>query len=243
MSNATIQDLLSKQELNFPCPGEHVLPCQRKAQGRPKAADAEARLQELIVIAAQLFMEKGYNKVSLEMIAKQARVAVRTIYVKFGGKAGLFSAVIAAGRTHFFADMDDLDTTTRPLRDVLADFGLHFLDLVTSPVAVALHRIVIAESQSTPELARAYYDVGPRQTREQIARLLSRPDIRAQLRDDVPVEMLAVQFLNCLMGDHMGRLLFQPDSAPAPEVMQRQLNIGLDMFLGGALRRPAPASA
>jgi hypothetical protein len=161
--------------------------------------------------------------------------------MKFGGKAGLFSAVIAAGRNHFFADMDDLDTTTQPLRDILAGFGLHFMDLVTSPVAVALHRIVIAESQSTPELAQAYYDVGPRQTREQIMRLFARPDIRAQLRDDVPLEMLALQFLNCLIGDHMQRLLFQPDSSPAPEVLHRQLDVGLDMFLGGALRRPAPA--
>ncbi len=243
MSKANIQDLLSKQELNFPCPGEHVLPCQRKTQGRPKAADAEARLQELVVVAAQLFMEKGYNGVSLETIAKQARVAVRTIYVKFGGKAGLFSAVIAAGRNHFFADMDDLDATTRPLRDVLADFGMHFMDLVTSPVAVALHRIVIAESQSTPELAQAYFDVGPRQTREQVVRVLSRPDIRPLLRDDVPLEMLAVQFLNCLMGDHMRRLLFQPDSVPSAEVIRMQVEVGLDMFLGGALRRPAPANA
>lgn len=243
MSNSTIQDLLSKQDLNFPCPGSHVLPCQPKAQGRPKAAEAEARLQELVVVAAQLFMEKGYNKVSLEMIAKQARVAVRTIYVKFGGKAGLFSAVIAAGRNHFFADMDDLDTSTRPLRDVLTDFAMHFMDLVTSPVAVALHRIVIAESQSTPELAQAYYEVGPRQTREQLIRLFARPDVRAQLRDDVPLEMLAVQCLNCLMGDHMRRLLFQPDSSPPPEVLQRQLDIGLDMFLGGALRRPDTVTA
>jgi TetR/AcrR family transcriptional regulator, mexJK operon transcriptional repressor len=243
MSNTTIQELLSKQDFNFPCPGSHVLPCQQKTQGRPKAADAEARVQELVVTAAQLFMEKGYNKVSLEMIAKQARVAVRTIYVKFGGKAGLFSAVIAAGRNHFFAGMDDVDTTMRPLREVLADFGLHFMDLVTSPVAVALHRIVIAESQSTPELAQAYYDVGPRQTREQLTRLFSRPDIRAQLRDDVPPEMLAIQLLNNLMGDHMRRLLFQPDCAPEPDIVRRQIEIGLDMFLGGALRRPAPATA
>jgi AcrR family transcriptional regulator len=172
------------------------------------------------------------------MIAKQARVAVRTIYVKFGGKAGLFAAVIAAGRRHFFAGMDDVDSTTRPLRDVLWDFGLHFLDLVTSPAAVALHRIVIAESQSNPDLAQAYYDVGPRQTREDLTRLFSRPDIRAQLREDASPEMLAIQLLNCLMGDHMRRLLFQPESAAPPEAIRHQIEIGLDMFLGGALRKP-----
>lgn len=243
MSKIMIQDLLSKQDLNFPCPGEHVLPCQQKTQGRPKASEAEARLQELVVTAAQLFMEKGYNKVSLEMIAKQARVAVRTIYVKFGGKAGLFAAVIAAGRNHFFADMDDVDTTTRPLREVLFEFGLHLTSLLTSPVAIALHRMVIAEAQSNPELAQAFFDVGPGQTRAHLIRLFSRPDIRAQLRDDVPLDMLAVQLLNCLMGDQIRRYLFQPEGLPPMEEIERQLNVGLDMFLGGALRRSATATS
>jgi len=237
MSKTTIQELLSKQDIGFPCPGGHLLPCPQKTQGRPKAADAEARLQELVMTAAQLFMDKGYNKVSLEMIAKQARVAVRTIYVKFGGKAGLFAAVIAAGRTHFFADMDDVDTTTRPLRDVLFDFGLHLMSLLTSPAAIALHRMVIAEAQSNPELAQAFFDVGPGQTRAHLIRLFSRPDIRAQLRDDVPLDMLTVQLLNCLMGDQIRRYLFQPEGLPPLEDIHRQLNVGLDMFLGGALRR------
>ncbi|MBY0241697.1 MAG: TetR/AcrR family transcriptional regulator [Burkholderiaceae bacterium] len=239
MSKNAIQELLSKQDLSFPCPGEHILPCQQKTQGRPKAADAEARIQELVITAAQLFMDKGYNKVSLEMIAKQARVAVRTIYVKFGGKAGLFAAVIAAGRTHFFANMDDVDTTTRPLRDVLFDFGLHLTSLLTSPIAIALHRMVIAEAQSNPELAQAFFEVGPGQTRSHLIRLFSRPDIRAQLRDDVPLEMLAVQLQNCLTGDQIRRYLFQPDELPTMDEVHRQLNIGLDMFLGGALRRSA----
>lgn len=200
-------------------------------------------MQELIVTAAQLFMEKGYNKVSLEMIAKQARVAVRTIYVKFGGKAGLFTAVIAAGRNHFFANMDDVDTTTRPLRDVLFDFGMHLTSLLTSPVAIALHRMVIAEAQSNPELAQAFFDVGPAQTRAHLVRLLSRPDIRAQLRDDVPMDLLVVQLINCLMGDQIKRYLFQPEGLPPEGDIRRQLNIGLDMFLGGALRRPDTVTA
>lgn len=243
MTTNSIQGFLSQQDLNFPCPGQHVLPCQQKTQGRPKAADAEARLQELVVTAAQLFMEKGYNKVSLEMIAKQARVAVRTIYVKFGGKAGLFAAVIAAGRSHFFADMVDLDTTDRPLREVLFVFGMHLTSLLTSPVAIALHRMVIAESQANPELAQAFFDVGPGQTRAHLVRLFARPEIAAQLRDDVSSEMLAVQLLNCLMGDQIKRYLFQPEGLPALPEIHRQLNIGLDMFLGGALRSKLAAGA
>ena len=50
-----------------------------KPAGRPKAADVEARNQELIDASCRLFLEHGYTRVSLETIAREARVAVRTI--------------------------------------------------------------------------------------------------------------------------------------------------------------------
>src|SRR5471032_2921 len=87
-------------------------PCYGKGAGRPRAADKEARLQNLLHTAAQLFLEKGYSKVSLEMITRQAHVAVRTIYVKFGGKAGLLNAIIANGRARYFSGMSSMETDT-----------------------------------------------------------------------------------------------------------------------------------
>src|SRR5689334_22975805 len=122
-------------------------PCGGKAAGRPRAADKEARLKSLLQTAACLFLEKGYSKVSLEMIAREAHVAVRTIYVKFGGKAGLLNAIIAEGRARFFAGMSSMDTDTRPMEEVLTDFCLRFLDLVSAPAFVKLHRMVIAEAK------------------------------------------------------------------------------------------------
>ncbi|MYN09097.1 TetR family transcriptional regulator [Massilia sp. FT127W] len=211
--------------------------CPAKTAGRPRASEAEARTQELVEIAARLFLEKGYSKVSLEMIAKQARVAVRTIYVKFGGKAGLFTAVINAGCAHFFATMHDMETSVRPLREILLDFGLRFGQLVASPQVLAVHRMVIAESMSNPELAQAFFEAGPRQTREALQRFFARPDIRSQLRGDMTPEALTVHLLNCIMGDQLKRYLFVINQTlPMPDVL-RQVEVGVDLFLGGALQK------
>ncbi|CAN7148392.1 TetR/AcrR family transcriptional regulator [Pseudoduganella sp. LjRoot289] len=212
--------------------------CPAKTAGRPRAAEAEARTQELVAVAARLFLETGYSKVSLETIARQARVAVRTIYVKFGGKAGLFTAVINAGCAHFFDAMHDMETSMRPLRDILLDFGLRFAQLITSPSVLAMHRMVIAESMSNPELASAFFDSGPKQTREALQRFFGRPDIRSQLREDMPPEALAVHLLNCIMGDQLKRYLFVvPLAAPVTDVLP-QVERGIDLFLGGARRQP-----
>lgn len=201
--------------------------------GRPKAAEAEARLNDLLDTAARLILEKGYSKVSLEAIAKEARVAVRTIYVKFGGKAGLLKAILLRYRAGAF-DAVGLEDAQRPIKDTLRDFGVRFHSLVSSPQATALYQIVIAEAHSSPELAEAFWDAGPRQTRELLARYFARPDIRAQFRTEATPERLAVHFTNCLMGDQLRRFMFESRCgvATTPEEIEQ----GIDLFLHGVLR-------
>jgi TetR/AcrR family transcriptional repressor of mexJK operon len=202
--------------------------------GRPRACDAEARVQDLMTAAAELFLEKGYSKVSLEQIARKAHVAVRTIYVKFGGKAGLFREILRSGRDSYFATMEDLQTNIRPIREVLIDFGLRMNQLMTAPAATSLHRMVIAEAEADPELAEAFFEAGPRQTREALRVFFARPDVRAQLCD-MPPEELAIHLLNCLMGDQLKRYLFKPRDATAQEDL---LLVGqrVDLFLHGVMR-------
>lgn len=212
------------------------LPEPAKA-GRPKAAEAEARLNDLMDTAARLILEKGYSKVSLEAIAKEARVAVRTIYVKFGGKAGLLKAILLRYRAGAF-DAVGLQDSPRPVRETLRDFGIRFHRLVSSPQATALYQIVIAEAHSNPELAEAFWEAGPRQTRELLAHYFARPDVRAQLRTDAAPERLAVHFTNCLMGDQLHRFLFE--SRCGATTTPEEIAQGVDLFLHGILRQAGP---
>lgn len=202
--------------------------------GRPKAADAEARLNDLMDTAARLILEKGYGKVSLETIAKEARVAVRTIYVKFGGKVGLLKAILLRARAGAF-DAADLIAVDRPIRDALLDFGLRFHRMVSTPGATALYQIVIAEAHSSPELAEAFWDAGPRQTREFVARYFARPEIKAQLDTSATPERLAIHLMNCLMGDQLKRFLFESRCGVA--TTPQEVEQGVDLFLRGVMKR------
>lgn len=202
--------------------------------GRPKAAEAEARLNDLLDTAAKLILEKGYSKVSLELIAREARVAVRTIYVKFGGKAGLLKAILLRKRSELFGTMESLDNTQRPVREALLDFGMRFHSMVSSPAATALYQIVIAESHVNPELAEVFFDAGPRQTREALARYFARDDIRVQLRSSATPDRLAIHYLNCLMGDQLRRFLFESRCGVATAA--EDIEEGVDQFLYGVLR-------
>ena len=199
-----------------------------KSAGRPKASEVEARTQELIDAAGCLFIKHGYAGVSLEAIAREARVAVRTIYVKFGGKAGLLKAVLQARRERFFP-VGKMDVDQRPIREVIDEFAGYFYDMLCEPDAMILQRVVMAEASSNPELAETFYEAGPRMTREMLERYFARPDVRAQLRPDVPVDLLPAHLIACVNGDPVVRYLF-PEREPGREEARRRLAERLELF-------------
>ena len=212
--------------------------CCGKSAGRPRAADMEARVENLLHTAGSLFLDKGYSKVSLEMIAREAHVAVRTIYVKFGGKSGLFNAVVEQRRAAYFSSMPALQTDMRPLPTILAEFGLLFMQLITMPAAIRLNRMVIAEAANHPELAESFYKVGPGQTRDMLSRFFERPDIAPLFRAVLTPELLSMHLLNCLLGDQMSRLLFAPTEQPGVAQLRQLVEVRLDLFLHATLQHP-----
>ncbi|HZX28047.1 MAG TPA: TetR/AcrR family transcriptional regulator [Telluria sp.] len=204
--------------------------------GRPRACDVEARMHNLLHTAGRLILEKGYAKVSLEMVAREAHVAVRTIYVKFGGKAGLLHAVMLHNRERFFSDETEMERDQRPVPEVLADFAQRFWKLVTAPEARQLQRVVIAEAKSSPDLAEAFFNAGPCLTREMLRRYFARPDVRAQLHPAADLEQLPGLLINCVIGDAIHHFLFDSPPPVFDDDQQQALQRRLDLFLRGALK-------
>ncbi|MDB5916447.1 MAG: TetR family transcriptional regulator [Massilia sp.] len=211
----------------------HISSCP-KCAGRPRSSEREARLQDLVHTAGQLFLKHGYRNVSLEMLARECHVAVRTIYVKFGGKAGLLHAVLVANRERFF-NTHDMENDQRPLKEIVSDFGAHFLDLVSMPEALSMTRMVIADAPGNVELGQTFFDAGPKQTRDMLMRFFARPDIRAQLRDDVELDLLPVFLLNCITGDQYSWLIFGRVEQSRAQVL-REMEQRLDLFYRSVLR-------
>ena len=50
--------------------------------------------QRIVAAATGLFLADGYVATTLEAVARRARVAARTVYVRFGTKAALFKRVV-----------------------------------------------------------------------------------------------------------------------------------------------------
>ncbi|WP_195576411.1 TetR/AcrR family transcriptional regulator [Paenibacillus sp. 1001270B_150601_E10] len=64
-----------------------------RSPGRPKLESQEQPLQELILKkAAAMFMEQGYDAISLQQIAKECNITKASIYYYFPNKGELFTA-------------------------------------------------------------------------------------------------------------------------------------------------------
>jgi TetR/AcrR family transcriptional regulator, mexJK operon transcriptional repressor len=142
--------------------------------GRPTRVDALRLGDRILEVATELFLTEGYGSTSIEKVATRAGISKRTFYHRFDGKAELFAAVV-----HL------IEGTT--LEEILTRLARFILQAALSPPALALHRLITAESARFPELARAVSGEGS--TQEAIA-LIS--GLVARERPDPPLSPQAL---------------------------------------------------
>ncbi len=143
--------------------------------GRPSRADALLLRQRILHVATELFLAEGYGSTSIEAVAARAGISKRTLYHRFDDKAALFAAVVHAiiEQIRPPAGVPLVEGTT--LREVLRRLAGMILRAALSPQAIALHRLVMAESARFPELARTVHgDGATREATTLIGGLLAR---------------------------------------------------------------------
>ena len=170
---------------------------RRSARGRPPAREVASRAERLLDVATEVFLQKGYTGASMIEIARRAGASKQTLYARYPSKAELFAALIERKAAHLFAAIGTLDGT-RSVRDTLIHCGANLLELIVSPDARGVHRVVIAECMEFPELGEIFWSRGPGRVRAMLAEYLrtqqklgNLPAPRSRLRDtEQAVEVL-----------------------------------------------------
>lgn len=173
-----------------------------KVQTRPK----HSAKREAILDAAQvLFLNEGYAATSMDAVAASAGVSKATIYAHFDGKEQLFAAIMHRRCEAYFVFAppgEDFDA-----KQTFTTYAERLLRLLTTPEALALYRVVVAESHRTPELAQAFYDNGPVRGREAITASVLRLQQRGELVADADPVVISDQFIGMLRAEAYHRAL------------------------------------
>lgn len=193
-----------------------------------------ARVRALTEVAADLFLEKGVDGVSVDELIQRVGGSRRNIYDRFGGKEGLFIEVVTQLCEAQAAPLCELKIEDDTLGPALQFFGERVLEIVLQPRTLALHRLMIAEGQRFPELSRAVLASGHDAGVAVLARWIAG---RTGLRRDLSHEVLAEHFVTLLVTKAQRDALIGT-GAPTPHVeiasITRQ---AVSLFLCGALSK------
>jgi TetR/AcrR family transcriptional repressor of mexJK operon len=175
--------------------------------GRPSRAESLALRDRILEAATELFLTEGYGATSIEAVAGRAGVSKRTFYHRFDDKAALFAEVVhrIIQQIRPPSTVPLLEGTS--LQEILRRLAGLILRAALTPQAIALHRLVTAESARFPNLVRAVYDEGwAQEATTLIGDLLAR-----ELRDSHLTLKLrsfaAAQFLHLVVAQPQRRIM------------------------------------
>ena len=208
----------------------------RRSPGRPLQLSEVDRRERLRDAAENVFVEVGYTAASMDDIARRAGMSKKTVYQLFDDKQSLFAAVIAARKAEFAAMFSEDDISdTHSAEQVLCNFLGKVAHFMLAPRQIALYRLVIAETQRAPELARTFHDEGSNKPCQALKEWMARQNEQGTLRiDDLSANML----WSMVVSEPQTTALIS-DKAPDTASISDRVRQAVDLFLAGARARAA----
>jgi AcrR family transcriptional regulator len=166
----------------------------------------DARPQELLAAALDLFVEKGFAATRLEDVARRAGVSKGTLYLYYENKEELFKAVVRTSIVPVIGDAEDQ----------VASFDGHSVDLfkwlvrgwwerIGMTPASGIVKLVMAEANNFPDIASFYRDEVISRGTTMFANMLQRGIDRGEFRPiDVPTmtQVIIAPVLMLMMWKH-----------------------------------------
>ena len=152
----------------------------RRTGGRPTAKAAALLESTILDTSTAAFLADGYAATTIEAIARSCGVAKRTIYARWSGKPALFRAVLQRLMAKWLSTAGDW-AEADGLEAALLAAAASILKVALTPEAVALHRLLIAETARFPELPLMMHQAGASAGTVRIAALLDRAVARGAL--------------------------------------------------------------
>jgi AcrR family transcriptional regulator len=205
--------------------------------GRPPRAASEALRDNILDAATDLFLKQGYGATSIEAVARRVGIAKRTFYHRFADKTALLAAVvhriIERLRPPASVPLIQGDSPEK----ILEQLAALILRAALTPQAVALHRLLVAESARFPKLAAVFAREGASdEVVKLIAGVLVNEARAGRLTLQEP-QFAARQFLTMVVAIPQRRALGlgPPISARERRLWPRKV---VDLFLYGCRKTP-----
>lgn len=187
--------------------------CPRK--GRPSASMAGEVEERILDAATTVFLRYGFAGASLERIADAASASKATLYSRYDGKEALFSAVVKRNVERTMQIVQD-SPRSESLHERLALTTRTLVTRLLSDDVVGLIRIVVADAQRFPSLAKLTHDSGRLKAIDAVTAVIA--DHSQQVRDPQAkaalkrqAKALATQILDSIVAPLLMRAMLGQD--------------------------------
>ena len=194
------------------------------------AVDTTTRRQ-ILKAAATIFLANGYERSSMELVAKGSGAGRRTVYNHFRSKKALFDATVAV----LWEGMP-LDKIIRqrenssPPEQALTEIGYAIAEFWAPDEAIALMRMVISEGQRFPELVESFITFGRGPARQAVADFL-RSLTKTKEFDIRDPDHVALQFISLINGPLLWTRVIGGVQPPSNKQRKYVVDEAVELFL------------
>jgi AcrR family transcriptional regulator len=194
----------------------------------------DARPQELLSAALDLFVERGYAATRLDDVAARAGVSKGTLYLYFANKEDLFKAVVRENVIPALGEAEGMvNSHEGSSAELFRQIVLGWWERIGSTQASGICKLMMAESNNFPEVAQFYHDEVISRADAMMVSLLERGIRRGEFRAiDVAqaARVLCAPMLMLMLKRHSFNCCQVP-----PVLPEQYLNSFIDLFLHGLL--------
>jgi AcrR family transcriptional regulator len=210
-------------------------PAPPRWQRRP-----EARPEEILDAAFQVFGEHGFARTKLEDVARAAGVSKGTLYLYFDSKESLFREMVRAKVIPIVEEGEAMVQSHRGSnRDLLVSIMTRMFDILQNRGLGRISRLVMSELAAFPELARFYFEEVVLRARRLLDQVLERGAAAGEFRP-LPHRYGARGVQAMLLHAAQAQCSFQQFDPRALSDAQVLEGI-IDLYLNGVLTRAEPS--
>jgi AcrR family transcriptional regulator len=195
----------------------------------------DARPQELLAAALDLFVERGFAATRLDDVAARAGVSKGTLYLYFTNKEELFKAVVRENVLPVLGEAEGIiDAYEGPSAELFREIALGWWERIGNTKLSGITKLIMAESCNFPEVTQFYHDEVITRGNAMIIRMLERGVARGEFRQvDVAMSVVVAPMLMLMMWKHSF-------SACGGQIdADRYLETFIDLLLNGLLTKTA----
>lgn len=197
------------------------------------AAPQPRKVAQILPAARDLFLDKGFEVVTMDMVSVQAGVSKATLYVYFPSKEDLFAAAIEEETKRINEEIsgpfESLWESEEDIEVVLRKIARTLVEMFLSERTIALQRAIYGALPRFRDVGQIVFGAGPSDLTERFAKFFATANEKGRLAIPDPM-MAAKQFMSLARGEFdLTGILLLP--RPSERIIKQSIEASIELFM------------